>query len=174
MANVIILFYICIQTKNIQMKIRAVITVLLLLVCYVGQRTQPAVTEAHCCFLPPPSLRWNLFWPGDFSRSLLERCLESGFHFFFFFTPFSLHLFHIFPPQLWLEALCSLYIWLSYFHECDIPQAHGGNFITCHKCPFGLKDELIRILWSEAQGRCNLTNTLLNTQLLVTCQILSF
>lgn len=48
---------------------------------------------------------------------------------FFFSAPFSLHLFNIFLTQLWLEALCFQYIWLSYFHECDIPQTHGGNFI---------------------------------------------
>lgn len=87
-----------------------------------------------CCFLPSLLIRWNLFWPGDFSRSLLERCSVSGLQFYFFFSPttlapFSLHLFNIFLPQLWLEALCSLCIWLSYFHECDIPQTHGGNFI---------------------------------------------
>lgn len=65
--------------------------------------------------------------------------------------------------------LAVLFSWMR--HSTD---AWWEFHYTCHKCPFGLKDELIRILWSGAQGRCNLTNTLLNTQQLVTCQILSF
>lgn len=112
------------------MKIRAAITVLFLWLCYVHQRTQLAGTVAsfHLCHFGEicsgqeiflvPSLNWA--WnPGFFLFFLSTTTL----------TPFGLHLFNIFLLQLWLEALCSLCIRLSYFHECDIPQAHGGNFI---------------------------------------------
>lgn len=158
------------------MNIIAVITILLLLFCYVGQRTQPAVTEAHCCFLPSPSLRWNLFWPGDFSRSLLERCLESVF----FFplqppSPLWVYIYFIFfSTAVTWGIMLSVYLAILFSWMRHSTDAWWEFHYTCHKCPFGLKDELIRILWSEAQGRRNLTNTLLNTQLLVTCQILSF
>lgn len=84
--------------------------------------------------------RWGGICSGQeiFLALSLNAAWNLGFFFFFFFflfpataplASFSLHLFNIFLPQLWLEALCSLYIWLSYFHECDIPQMHGGNFI---------------------------------------------
>lgn len=97
---------ICVWTKSIQIKVRAVITVLLVFFCFVGQWTQPAVTKADCCFLPSPSLRWNSFWPGDFSRS--PRTLLGIWVSFFFFS--------LQPPPLLL-----VYTYLIFFfHSCDL------------------------------------------------------
>lgn len=124
---------ICVWSKSIQMKIRAVITVLLLLFSNVGQQTQPAGTEADCCFASISVASVEFVLARRFFSLSPWTLLGIWVSFFFFpptpLTSFSLRLFNIFLPQLWLEALCSLYIWLSYFHECHIPQTHGGNFI---------------------------------------------
>lgn len=119
-------------SQNIQMKIRTVITVLVLLCCYVGQRTQPAVTEADCCFFHLCRFCGICSGQEIFLAPSLNAAWNLGL---FFFSPtpprpFLVYIYLIFfLPQLWLEALCFQYIWLSYFHECDIPQTHGGNFI---------------------------------------------
>lgn len=97
---------ICVWSKSIQMKIRAVITVLLLLFSNVGQQTQPAGTEADCCFASISVASVEFVLARRFF-SLSPWTLLGIWVSFFFFLP---------PPSLLL-----VYVYLIFFfHSCDL------------------------------------------------------
>lgn len=85
------------------MKIRTVIITVLVLLFFFGQRTQPAATEADCCFFHLRRLGGICSGQEIFLAPSLNAAWNLGFNFFLQPLPrplFSLHLFHIFLPQL--------------------------------------------------------------------------
>lgn len=127
----------------------------------IGLLTQPTMTEATN--VPPSSsLWWNLFWAGDFLPLSLTAGwnLASIFSLWFTFIQYSSTttvtggiLFSVYPTVLFL--------WIRHFTD-----TWREFHYTWHKCPLELKDELIGILWSKAQGRRTLTNGILAVTLL--------
>lgn len=94
------------SSQNIQMEIRTVITVLVLLCCYVGQRTQPAVTEADCCFFHLCRFCGICSGQEIFLAPSLNAAWNLGF--IFFFSPT--------PPRPFLVYIYFIFL----FHSCDL------------------------------------------------------